>query len=488
MEDYNQIDDTSVFENDTNDENLNMPPIIKVIGVGGGGANAANYLYNQGIENVTFLACNTDKQQLYRQLQIPDKVLLGPSVTHGLGAGDDAVKGRAAAEESAEDIRRQLQDDTRMVFITAGMGGGTGTGAAPIVAKIAREENLLTVGIVTIPFFFEGQRKIYKALEGAEEMRKHVDTLLMINNERLHEIYPDLDMMNAFMKADDTLANAARSIADIINTIGYINADFNDVYTTLHDSSTAVISTGVGEGEHRVTKAIESALNSPLLRNSDIRTSKRLLFYLYFNPHAENVVSMKEMNEITQFSAGLSPNIGVKWGACWDESLGETVRMTILASGFDLTVGDGKDVITFSGSKPTEKNGNTGGGGKTIELNASDVPVSEDKLTKTIEQVYGEGKLKDHNREMAKAKYVVLDPVQFDNDDVIYAFDKIPAYSRTSKEKEELRNMGTVKENEQQRHDKTPDHGHNASTKSVESSTGSNASTSNNNQGSVITF
>lgn len=453
MDNYNQIDDTSRFDNEFNDntDTLAIPPIIKVIGVGGGGANAANYLFNQGIENVTFLACNTDKQQLYRQLQIPDKVLLGPSVTHGLGAGDDAVKGREAALESSDDIRRQLKDETRMVFITAGMGGGTGTGAAPVVAQIAKEENLLTVGIVTIPFFFEGQRKIYKALEGAEEMRKHVDTLLMINNERLHEIYPDLNMMNAFMKADDTLANAARSIADIINTTGYINADFNDVYTTLHDSSTAVISTGTGEGEHRVTKAIESALNSPLLRNSDIRSSKRLLFYLYFNPKADNVVSMKEMNEITQFSASLSPNIGIKWGACHDETLGETVRITILASGFDLTVGDGKEVITFPGTKTPEKNVQNGQNGKTIELTPADAPISEDKLTKTIEQVYGEGKLKDHNREMAKAKYVVLDPSQFDNDDVIYAFDKIPAYTRTSKQKEELRNMGTAKEEEIQR-------------------------------------
>ncbi len=443
MDNYNTIEDTSRFED--NDQNA-IPPIIKVIGVGGGGANAANYLYNQGIKNVTFLVCNTDKQQL-RELQIPDKVLLGPNITHGLGAGDDASKGREAALESSEDVRRQLKDETRMVFITAGMGGGTGTGAAPVIAQIAKEENLLTVGIVTIPFFFEGQRKIYKALEGAEEMRKHVDTLLMINNERLHEIYPDLNMINAFMKADDTLANAARSISEIINTRGYVNADFNDVYTTLHDSSTAVISTGVGEGEHRVTKAIENALDSPLLRNSDIRSSKRLLFYLYFNPKAENVVSMAEMNEITQFSAGLSPNIGIKWGTCWDESLGESVKMTILASGFDLTVRDGDDTIVFHGSKSQDAGRRASGRSpESIEMSAADTPVNDEKLTKTIEQVYGEGKLKDHNREMAKAKYVVLDPVQFDNDDVIYNFEKKPAYSRTSREKEELRNMGTAKD------------------------------------------
>lgn len=441
MEDYKKIEDASQFED--NDKNA-LPPIIKVIGVGGGGANAANYLYNQGIENVTFLVCNTDKQQL-NALQIPDKVLLGPNVTHGLGAGDDAAKGREAALESAEEVRRQLKDETRMVFITAGMGGGTGTGAAPIVAQIAKEENLLTVGIVTIPFFFEGQLKIYKALEGAEEMRKHVDTLLMINNERLHEIYKDLNMINAFMKADDTLANAARSISEIINTRGYVNADFNDVYTTLHDSSTAIISTGIGEGEHRVTKAIEDALNSPLLRNSDIRSSKRLLFYLYFNPKAENVVTMQEMNEITQFSNSLSPNIGIKWGTCWDESLGEKVKMTILASGFDLTVRDGDNTIVFSGGQVNKHKGPKSPEGH-IDMSSDENNLKDDKITRTIEQVYGEGKLKDHNREMAKAKYVVLDPVQFDNDDVIYAFAKTPAYSRTSKEKEEIRTMGMSKE------------------------------------------
>lgn len=443
MPDYNEIEDATQFE--TNDTSNAIPPIIKVIGVGGGGNNAANYLFNQGIDNVTFLVCNTDKQQL-KDLSIKEKVLLGPNVTRGLGAGDDENKGREAALESMEDIRRQLKDETRMVFITAGMGGGTGTGAAPVVAQVAKEEGLLTVGIVTIPFFFEGQRKIYKALEGAKEMRKHVDTLLMINNERLHEIYPDLNMINAFMKADDTLANATRSISQIINTRGYINADFNDVYTTLHDSSTAVISTGEGEGEHRVTKAIENALNSPLLRNSDIRTSKRLLFYLYCNPNAENVVTMQEMNEITQFSASLSPNIGIKWGTCWDESLGEKVRMTILASGFDLTIDKGNDVIVFPGNNATNTSSGSDKKNKKIDMTSNDSSDNETKINIAIEQAYGPGKLKDHNREMAKAKYVVLDPVQFDNDNVIMAFTKTPAFLRSSREKEELRNMGTAKE------------------------------------------
>jgi cell division protein FtsZ len=447
MDDFNNIADTSRFVEPDTDE---LPALIKVIGVGGGGTNAANYLYKQGISKVTFLACNTDQQAL-KSLDVPDKVLLGPTVTKGLGAGDDAQIGCLAGEESAEDIRTLLNDDTRMVFITAGMGGGTGTGAAPIVAQIAKEAGMLTVGIVTIPFFFEGQTKIYKALQGAEELRKYVDTLLMINNERLNEIYPDLNMINAFKKADDTLANAARSIANIINTKGYINADFNDVSTTLKDSSTAVISTGIGQGEHRVTKAIQDALNSPLLRNSDIRSSKRLLFYLYFNPKAENIVTMAEMNEITQFSANLNPQIKIKWGACWDESLGEDVRMTILASGFDLTVRDGKgDTITFqsdggsTASEPqTPLKGSTGVADSAAP-STQDGPATPSILT--IEEVYGAGKMKEHNQEMARAKYIVLDPAQFDDDDLIHEFEKSPAHSRSAKKRDEIRNIGLVKD------------------------------------------
>ena len=300
---------------------------------------------------------------------------------------------------------------------------------------------MLTIGIVTIPFFFEGERKILKALEGAEEMRKHVDSLLIINNERLTEIYKDLTIVNAFSKADDTLANATRSIAQIINTEGYINADFNDVRTTLKDSSTAIISTGYGEGEHRVTKAIEDALNSPLLRNSDIRSSKRLLFYMYCNPEAENVVTMAEMNEITQFSANLSKNIGIKWGACWDKSLGEKVKMTILASGFDITIADKKDteddVITFGADRPDTR-ANTA-------HTVADKKENED-IKSLIASEYGEDKMTSHSQEMARKKYVVLKPSQFDNDEAIAMFDKIPAYNRNASTTEAIRHIGTSKE------------------------------------------
>lgn len=432
------ISDPEIFAPDTGEqETITGKTIIKVIGVGGGGCNAANYLYKQGIDNVSFLVCNTDMHSL-RELAVPNRIILGPDITHGLGAGDNPELGGAAAEASREDIRRELSDNTRMVFITAGMGGGTGTGAAPVVASVAKEMNILTVGIVTIPFFFEGEKKIIKALKGAEEMRKHVDTLLIVNNERLTEIYRDLNLINAFEKADDTLANAARSIADIINTRGYINTDFNDVKTTLENSSTAIISTGYGEGENRVTKSINDALNSPLLRNSDIRSSKRLLFVLYFNPKAESVVTMDEMNEITLFTSTLSKSIDTKWGYCFDDTLGDRVKMSILASGFDLTVSErgtadgGKEVITFPGKRETENR-------------QAGTPAPEQEALERREIIageYGEDKITAHSQAMARANYVVLKPSQFDDDEAIVLFSKFPARMRDSQLKEKIRNTG----------------------------------------------
>lgn len=448
MSDNIENPEVFAFQPDSAENDGKFPPIIKVIGVGGGGCNAANYLFKQGIENVTFLVCNTDMHSL-RRLNIPNRIILGYDITHGLGAGDNPELGREAAEASREEIIRELSDDTRMVFITAGMGGGTGTGAAPIVAQVAQEMGILTVGIVTIPFFFEGNRKIFKALKGAEEMRKHVDTLLIVVNERLTEIYPDLNLLNAFEKADDTLANATRSIAEIINSEGYINADFNDVKTTLKQSSTAIISTGFGEGEHRVTNAIHDALHSPLLRNADIKSSKRLLFYLYFNPKAKNVVSMAEMNEITEFSANLNPKIDVKWGSCFDESLGEGVKMTILASGFDITV--------------VEENNENAGGPGPIKFPAADsgktpAPQNEDtQIRDIIGDQYGPRRLAEHDQAMARSKYIVLKPSQFDDDEVIYLFGKTPAYGRDLRLKDQIRSIGQGIRPENEAARKNPD-------------------------------
>ena len=248
------------------------PCIIKVVGVGGGGGNAINHMYREGIHDVTYVVCNTDKKAL-SDSPVPNHLQLGKD---GLGAGNNPVVGKQRAEESIEDIKAMLNDGTRMVFITAGMGGGTGTGAAPVIAQCAKDAGILTVGIVTIPFKFEGNKKINQALDGVEEIAKHVDALLVINNERLREIYPELTVINAFAKADDTLSIAAKSIAEIITMHGTINLDFQDVTTVLRDGGVAIMSTGYGEGENRVTKAIDEALNSPLLNNNDIFNTRKV--------------------------------------------------------------------------------------------------------------------------------------------------------------------------------------------------------------------
>lgn len=270
-------------------------------------------MYKQNIPHVNFVVCNTDNQAL-KMSPVPTKLLLGAEITHGLGAGNVPEVGRKCAEASADDIRALFQDKTEMVFITAGMGGGTGTGAAPVVAQIAKECGMLTIGIVTVPFLFEGDKKIVKALEGAKEMKKHVDALLVINNENLITLYPDWNFFNAFGKADDTLANAAQSISDIISEPCYINVDFQDVKTILKDSGTAIISTAYGEGEHRISDAIHNALHSPLLKAHDINTSQRLLFKFICWKDSPNPIRAEEIQEITQFTTKLPKQIDVKWG------------------------------------------------------------------------------------------------------------------------------------------------------------------------------
>ena len=308
--------------------------IIKVVGVGGGGGNAVNHMYREGIHDVTFVLCNTDNQAL-NDSPVPVHLQLGKE---GLGAGNRPEKARAAAEESLDDIKQMFNDGTRMAFITAGMGGGTGTGAAPVIARVSKEMGILTVGIVTIPFRFEGDRKIDQALDGVEEMNKHVDALLVINNERLREIYPELTVLNGFAKADDTLSIAAKSIAEIITMRGIINLDFQDVNTVLKDGGVAIMSTGYGEGENRVTKAFQEALHSPLLNNNDIYNSKKVLFYITFSGGSENEqLTMEEMNEVNDFMSRFQQDsVETKWGLGTDDSLGQKVKITLLASGFGL--------------------------------------------------------------------------------------------------------------------------------------------------------
>ena len=321
----------------------NEHSIIKVIGVGGGGGNAVNHMYSQGIHDVSFVLCNTDNQAL-NDSNVPVKVQLG---TEGLGAGNKPEKARAAAEESAEDIRKMLSDGTKMAFITAGMGGGTGTGAAPVIARISKEMDILTVGIVTIPFRFEGDKKIDQALNGVEAMSKNVDAMLVINNERLREIYPQLTVIDAFGKADDTLSIAAKSIAEIITVHGLINLDFNDVKTVLKDGGVAIMSTGYAEGEGRVKKAIEDALHSPLLNDNDIFSSKKILLSICFSNNKEttNGLTMEEMGDVHEFMSKFT-DFEIKWGLAVDPSLGKQVKVTIIATGYGLDSISGMDERT----------------------------------------------------------------------------------------------------------------------------------------------
>ena len=303
--------------------------ILKVVGVGGGGGNAVTQMYREGIKDVDFVLCNTDAQAMARS-PIPIKVQLGP----GLGAGGKPEVARKYAEESLDAIKKMLSDGTEMVFITAGMGGGTGTGASPVVARVARELGILTIGIVTIPFMFEGKFKILQALKGVEAIKKNVDALLVINNEQLRRLYAELSLPEAFQKADDTLTIAVRSISEIITISGYINLDFADVKTILKDGGVAIMSSGFGRGENRVSQAIENALESPLLNNNEVSNAKKILLNIAFG--SRKPMMTEELNEIHNFMARFSSDIEVIWGTALDESLDDQIKIAILASGFGI--------------------------------------------------------------------------------------------------------------------------------------------------------
>lgn len=427
-----EIYDNSQFVNDTSES------IIKVIGVGGGGGNAVNYMYNEGIPNINYVICNTDRQHLIDS-PIPNKLLLGYELTHGRGAGNEPEVGRKCAEASEEEIRRLFDDNTEMVFITAGMGGGTGTGAAPVVARIAKESGMLTIGIVTVPFLFEGEKKILKALSGADKLKEHVDALLVINNENLVELYKDLNFFNAFSKADDTLANAARSISEIISEHCYINVDFQDVKTTLKDSGTAIISTAYGEGPNRISDAIQNALHSPLLKKHDIYTAKRLLLKFSCWKDSPNAVKTEEISEIHQFTSKLPSSIDVKWGVADNPEMGDRVKITILASGFDVTLREG------NGEKKIIMANNSEAGA----ISAASDAEREDEKGKIME-FYGPDKVAKQRRNAAKVKYAVLKPSQFDDHDVIAMIEQTPTYNRDPHFNERLKAIteGETKETE----------------------------------------
>ena len=389
--------------------------IIKVIGVGGGGGNAVNHMYREGIHDVTFVLCNTDNQAL-NDSPVPVHLQLGKE---GLGAGNKPEKARAAAEESLEDIKNMLNDGTRMAFITAGMGGGTGTGAAPVIARVSKEMGILTVGIVTIPFRFEGDRKIDQALDGVEEMSKHVDALLVINNERLREIYPELTVLDAFGKADDTLSVAAKSIAEIITVHGLINLDFNDVKTVLKDGGVAIMSTGYGEGEGRVKKAIDDALNSPLLNENDVFNSKKILLSISFagNKDGTSSLMMEEMNDVNDFMAKFGNDFEIKWGLATDPELGKKVKVTILATGFGIDRVDGMSSHRQRHNTQEE-----------ATRIAAEQEAEAKRMDRRNRYYGGDGQTRRYKR---RPHIYLFRPEDLDNDDVISAVEQTPTYKRT---------------------------------------------------------
>lgn len=304
--------------------------LIKVIGVGGGGGNAVRCMYERGVKNVSFAYCNTDSQALSNS-PIPVRVQLGEE---GLGVGGDPVKGREKAEESMNDIKLLFNDETKMVFLTAGLGGGTGTGAAPLIANVAREQGILTVGVVTLPFRFEKKTRMEKALAGLEEMKKNVDALLVVNNERLLEIYDEpISIDEAFTKANDILTVATKTISEVITKEGIVNRDFKDVYTVMNNSGGAIVTVGYGSGEKRIIKAMDDALNSPLLNTRDMKNAQRLLYIIY--TCKDKPVNTKELGEINEFMETLSDDLEVLWGLYHDDTIGDQVKVAVIATGFD---------------------------------------------------------------------------------------------------------------------------------------------------------
>ena len=399
--------------------------IIKAIGVGGGGGNAVNHMYKQGIHDVSFVLCNTDNQAL-SDSSVPVLLQLGEE---GLGAGNKPAKARKAAEDSIDAIKEMLNDGTKMAFITAGMGGGTGTGAAPVIARVSKEMGILTVGIVTIPFRFEGKRKIDQALDGVEEMAKNVDALLVINNERLRKIYPDLTVLSAFEKADDTLSVAAKSIAEIITNHGLINLDFNDVKTVLKDGGVAIMSTGYGEGEGRVKQAIEDALNSPLLNDNDVFNAKKILLSINFAKQSnggeaqnEGGLMMEEMNEVNDFMEQFGSDFEIKWGIALDPELGKKVKVTILATGFGIK--DVPEMDTHIARHSQEE-----------EEKQTEMDMRKDGRR---ERYYGTGN--DGGTIIKHRPHIYrFRPEELDNEEVILTVESTPTYKRTLQQVNELR-------------------------------------------------
>lgn len=408
------------------------PKIIKVIGVGGGGCNAVSHMYREGIEGVTFMVCNTDMKSV-NDSPVPEKLLLG----EGLGAGNDPEEGRKKAEASIDRIRDCFNDDTRMVFITAGMGGGTGTGAAPVVAKVAREKDILSVGIVTIPYRWEGDRKIDQALDGVEEISKYVDALIVVKNDNLREIYGDLKFEAGYDRADDIALVAAKSISDIITMHGKINLDFNDIRMVLKDGGVAIIGTGYGKGEGRLTQAFQDAQTSPLLNDNNVFNAKKVVICISYSSESELIMS--ELDEVNEFMSRFSRDIKTKHGVEKDETLGDQIKVTLLATGFGIQDIHMKEMDERLANRTEEE----------IEQMAEE----EERRRARRERYYGPDANNRTQRTRRRHIYI-FSPEDLDNAEIVAMVENSPTYLRDKatlnaiKAKSEKQNKQAAQETE----------------------------------------
>lgn len=435
----------------------NETSIIKVIGVGGGGGNAVAHMFDQGIVGVDFAICNTDAQAM-KGSKIPFKISLGPALTEGRGAGSKPSVGKEACIESIDDVRSFISDGTKMLFITAGMGGGTGTGAAPIIAKAAQEMDILTVGIVTLPFKFEGMRRQRHALEGLEALKKNVDAIIVISNEKLKDMHGQMTLTNAFHQADDILTTAAKGIAEIITVPGYINVDFEDVNTVMKTSGVAIMGSAIAEGDERAKKAIEAAINSPLLEDNDIRGAKHILLNI---TSGVKEITMDEIDEITTYvqeEAGYGTDI--IWGNCNDESLGDKISITLIATGFTEGVTVDQEVKKKVVKVPLDDALNNISGADEVfnietESDAHTVDFDADDVKRTIDTL-GVSKHRtddpyvsssarplkkqgDSESDIARRRYHRNNTSKpLDNPDVIAEMESTPAYARRNVELEDV--------------------------------------------------
>lgn len=438
-------------------DEANDTPIIKVLGVGGGGSNAVTHMYNQGIVGVDFAICNTDTQAML-QSPVPVKIKLGPELTEGRGAGSKPNIGKLACEESIEEVKSYISTDCKMLFITAGMGGGTGTGAAPIIAKAAQEMDILTVGIITLPFTFEGRRRTTQGFDGLDELKKNVDTLIVISNDKLRQIHGNLSLSQAFGQADDILTTAAKGIAEIITVPGYVNVDFEDVNTVMRGSGVAIMGTSVAEGEDRAKRAVDDALSSPLLEESNIKGAQHILLNI---TSGKKEVTMDEIFEITEFvqeEAGYGTDL--IWGNCYDETLGDKISVTLIATGFernkayDKTTGVTSEKIKVSldddEKSLKKKNGLSSVGFDNEPIKPEDSSFEFDDVRETIEKYqrdrysYDEPYIKEEDKERleeAKLKRIEQEKrrrerlrsgvkVKLNNPQTVNELENEPAYLR----------------------------------------------------------